>query len=182
MSRTLFLLDGPLVLRAQLSRLVEPIRALIEHQKLMGKPLYLVGVEKSGEFRDFADSYSSFLPEPGDFFLPDTRFIVEEVNGRSFNLDTYRNRVNYEAKAVVRLGTHHVLALDIPTGNFLPSPRPEDLVGFEASVRCLSNLLDYRYQNALIPIVLANTVASISNQPSGSILAQFVERVLHGED
>ncbi len=58
----------------------------------------------------------------------------------------------------------------------------EELIGFEASVRCLSRLLSYRYQKALIPIVLANTLASISNQPSGSILAQFVERVLYGED
>jgi hypothetical protein len=182
MSRTLFLLDGPLILRAQLSRLVEPIRALLEHQKFSGKPLYLVGVEKSGEFRDFADSYSSLLPERGDFFLPSARFIVEEVNGRSFNPDTYRNRVNYGAKIVVRLGSHHVLAVDVPTGNFLQSPEPKGLIGFQASIRCLSNLLSYRYQNALIPIVLANTVASISNQPSGSILAQFIERVLHGAD
>jgi hypothetical protein len=181
MSRTLFLLDGPLILRAQLSRLVEPIRALIQHQKISGKPLYLVGVEKSGEFRDFADSYASFLAAPGDFFLPDTRFVLEEINGRSFDAATYRNRVNYGAKAVVRLGSHHVLAMDFPTGNFLLSPRREDLIGFEASVRCLANLVSYRYQDALIPIVLANTSASISNQPSGSILAQFVERILHGE-
>jgi hypothetical protein len=181
MSRTLFLLDGPLILRAQLSRLVEPIRALVEHQKASGKPLYLVGVEKSGEFRDFAESYSPFLAEPGDFFLPDTRFIVEEINGRSFDPGTYRNRVNYGAKVVVRLGAHHVLAIDVPTGNYLLSPRPEDLIGFEASARYLSKLLSYRYQNALIPLVLANTSASISIRPSGSILAQFVERVIHAE-
>jgi hypothetical protein len=181
MSRTLFLLDGPLILRAQLSRLVEPIRALIEHQSASGKPLYLVGVEKSGEFRYFADSYSSFLLEPGDFFLPDIQFLVEQVNGRSFNAETYRNRVNYGAKIVVRLGSHHVLPLDVPTGNFSLSPQPEELIGFEASVRCLSRLLSYRYENALIPLVLANTAASISNQPSGSILAQFVERILYAE-
>ncbi len=182
MSRTLFLLDGPLILRAQLSRLVEPIRALVEYQRASGRALYLVGAEKSGEFRDFADSYSPFLLEPGDFFLPDTRFLVEEVNGRSFSTETYRNRVNYGAKVVVRLGAHHVLALDVPTGNYQLSPRPEDLIGFEGSVRCLSKLLSYRHQNALIPLVLANGAASISNQPSGSILAQFVERILHGED
>lgn len=179
MSRTLFLLDGPLILRAQLSRLVEPIRALIEHQRESGKPLYLVGVEKSGEFRHFADSYSLFLTEPGDFFLPDVQFLLEQVNGRSFHAETYRNRVNYGAKLVVRLGTHHVIALNVPTGNFSLSPTVNDLVGFEASVRCLSRLLSYRYENALIPLVLANTAASISNQPSGSILSQFVERILH---
>lgn len=181
MGKTLFLLDGPLILRAQLSRLVEPIRALIEHQISSGKPLYIVGVEKSGEFRYFADSYATFLKDPGEYFLPDVKFIVEEVNGRSFVSDTYRNRVNYGAKTVVRLGPHHVLAMDVPTGRFILSPRPEDLIGFEAILRCLSSLLSYGYPNALIPIVSANSAASISNQPSGGILAQFVEQVLHGE-
>jgi len=181
MSRTLFLLDGPLILRAQLSRLVEPIRALIEQQRKSTKPLYLVGVEKTGVFRYFADSYSPFLSEPGDFFLPEVRFQVEQVNGRSFSAETYRNRVNYGAKIIVRLGSHHVLALNVPTGNFSLSPRSEDLIGFEASLRCLSKLLSYRYENALIPLILANTAASISNQPSGSILTQFVERILHAE-
>jgi hypothetical protein len=180
MSRTLFILDGPLILRAQLSKLVEPIRDLIDHQRASGKLLYMLGVEKSGEFRNFADSYSLSLSNPGDFFLPDTQFIVEEINGRSFAADSYRNRVNYGAKAVLRLGPHHVLAINIPTGQFILSPRVEDLVGFEASARCLAGLLSYRYPNALIPVVLANTAASISNQPSGSILAQFVDRVLHG--
>lgn len=181
MSRTLFLLDGPLILRAQLSRLVEPIRALIEYQKHLGKTLFLLGVEKSGEFRNFADSYSSFLLNPGDFFLPDTRFILEEINGRSFNPETYRNRVNYGAKVVVRLGPHHTVAVDVPTGGFKIDPHPQDLFGFEESVRCLSNLLSYRYPNSLIPLVLANTSASISNEPSGSILAQFVEQVIHAQ-
>lgn len=181
MSRTLFVLDGPLLLRAQLSRLVEPIRGLIQHQKEAGSPLYLVGVEKSGGFRDFADSYSHLLPEVGDFLLPDARFIVEEINGRSFDPATYRNRVNYGSKLVVRLGAHHVLALNLPTGNFSVSPQFDDLVGFEVSARCLSKLLSFRYENALMPLVLANSSASISNQPSGSILAQFVDRVIQSD-
>lgn len=181
MGNTLYLLDGPLLLRAQLSRLVEPIRSLTAHQHAEGRPLFLVGVEKSGEFRNFADSYSPFLKNPGEYFLPDAKFIVEEINGRSFTPDTYRNRVNYGSKVVARLGPHHVMAMDVPTGEFLPSPRPENLVGFEDIVRCLSRLLSYSYPNALMPIVLANSAASISYQPSGGILAQFVERILHGE-
>ncbi len=181
MFRTLFILDGPLMLRAQLSRLVEPIRALIMHQKERGKPLHLIGIEKSGEFRDFADSYSSVISKPGDFFVPDTKFILEEINGRSFDPATYRNRVNYGAKVVARLGMHHVLAINVPTGNFLISPQQEDLVGFVSSLCFMSKVLSYRYENALIPVVMANTSASISNQPSGSILAQFVERIIHAD-
>ena len=182
MARTLFLLDGPLLLRAQLSRLVEPIRALIADQRDRGLPLYLVGVEKSGELSDFAEACSNSLHHEGEFFLPSTRFIVEEIHGRRFNENTYRNRVNYGAKVIARVGVNHVLALNVPTGDYMLSPTVEDLIGFQDIVRCLSNLLSYSYDNALIPIVLANAEASISNQPSGGILAQFVDRILenHG--
>jgi len=181
MGDTLFLLDGPLILRAQLSRLVEPIRALVDDRRTAGSPIYLVGVEKSGEFRNFADSYGPSLKTSGEYFIPDARFIVEEINGRSFTAATYRNRVNYGAKVVTRLGPHHVMAIDVPTGGFLPSPCPENLVGLEGIVRCLSQLLSYGYPNALMPIILANSAASISNQPSGGILAQFVDRLLNGD-
>lgn len=183
MNCTLFLLDGPLTLRAQLSRLVEPIRDLVNHQRNEGRSLYLVGVEKGGELRDFADTYSSGLPNPGDYFLPDTRYVMEEIYGRAFEEDTYRNRVNYGAKVIVRLGPHHVLALNVPTGDYKLSPTLMDLIGFEHISRALSQLISYSYENALIPIVLANSEASISNQPSGGLLAQFVDRILnvHGE-
>jgi hypothetical protein len=178
MGRTLFLLDGPLILRAQLSRLVEPIRALIQHRKGLGKPLFLVGVEKSGEMRDFASVYSSSLVEAGEYFIPSSRFVVEEINGRPFDADTYRNRVNYGAKVLCRLGPDHVIVLTVPTGDFLQAPAANELLGLEAIVRFLSRLVSYQYPNALIPLVLANAAASISNEPSGSILRQFVDRIL----
>ena len=178
MARTLFLLDGPLLLRAQLSRLVEPIRALIDDQRSRGLPLHLVGVEKSGEFASFAEAYSTKLENVGDYFVPSTEFILEDMYGRAYHRNTYRNRVNYGAKVVVRLGPSHVLPLDIPTGEYCLEPQVHDLFGFDDILRSLSVLLSYRYPNALIPIVLANSQASISNQPSGSILSQFVDRLL----
>lgn len=181
MSNTLFLLDGPLILRAQLSRLVEPIRALIYNQKKQNIPLYLAGIEKSGSLRDFADYYTPRLKDIGDFFIPTIKYIIEEIHGKSFDIKTYRNRVNYGAKIFFRAGPDHVLVLNIPTGMLTLEPKTEDLIGFEEIGKCISNLLSYSHENALIPIILANTDASISNQPSGGILAQFVDRVLQGD-
>ena len=53
MQHTLFLLDGPLLLRAQLSRLVEPIRELIKDQVNQGRTIYIAGVEKTGASKVF---------------------------------------------------------------------------------------------------------------------------------
>lgn len=181
MGRTLFLLDGPLLLRAQLSRLVEPIRAMVKDQFSKGLPFYLVGVEKTGEMRAFADAITESLKTLGEYFIADTRFIVEEIHGRSFNQNSYRNRVNYGAKVVLRIGPHHVVVLNVPTGDYLLTPRFEDLIGFEAIGQALSRLVSYSHENALIPIILANAESSISNRPSGGILAQFVDRILAGE-
>ena len=122
MRKTLFLLDGPLLLRAQLSRLVEPIRALLVDQEKSGIPIYLAGVEKGGELRAFADSLSPKLEDAGDFFIPTTKFLIEEVHGRGFFAATYRNRVSYGAKAVARLADDHVLVLNVPTGDFVIAP------------------------------------------------------------
>ncbi len=182
MDRTLFLLDGPLTLRAQLGRLVQPIRALICDQRDKGQRLFLVGVEKTGELRAFADTSRTGLANLGDYFLPSTQYVLEEIYGRTFNQQTYRNRVNYGAKAIVRVGKDHMMALNVPTGDFVLSPTPQDLIGFAETVRVLSRLVSYSHDNALIPIVLANAEASISNQPSGGLLAQFVERILAGDD
>jgi hypothetical protein len=181
MERTLFLLDGPLTLRAQLSRLVEPIRALIADQRTGGRPLYLVGVEKTGELRAFADTCATVLGNAGDYFLPSTQYLLEQIYGRAFNEHTYRNRVNYGAKVITRVAKDHILALNIPTGDYLLSPGTADLIGFPEMVRALSRLVSYSHDNALIPIVLTNAEASISNQPSGGLLAQFVDRILAGD-
>jgi len=144
-------------------------------------PLYLVGVEKTGELRAFADTCAGIFLNVGDYFLPSTRYVLEQIYGRAFNEQTYRNRVNYGAKVIVRVGKDHILALDIPTGDYLPFPLPDNLIGFPEVVHALSRLVSYSHENALIPVVLANAEASISNQPSGGLLAQFVERILAGD-
>jgi hypothetical protein len=180
MSRTLFLLDGPLLLRAQLSRLVEPIRDLIASHRQQGKSLYLVGVEKDGDFRMYVSSITALLKWPGDYFLPNVRFLVEQVAGNHFNPNTYRNRVNYGAKVSIRLGGNHTLALNVPTGPFLLDPGLADLIGLEEIAHTLSRVLSSAHENALIPIVLINQQASIAAEPSGSLLHTFVDRLVNG--
>ncbi len=174
----MFMKDGPLLLRAGLSRLVEPIRAFIRYLHDKEIPLYLVGIEKNGELVNHIDDIKEHLPEPGDYFLPSVKYILENIHGYSFNPSTYRNRVQYGSKVVARIGPNHILPLDIPTGDFLLEPNKDDLIGFEEILAVLSKVTSYRYENALIPIVLANSYASISQRPSGDILYSFASRFL----
>lgn len=180
MNRTLFLLDGPLLLRAGLSRLVEPIRDFLAWQTEQGQNVYLAGVEKGGEVRAYADEVAETLKDPGDYVIVGFPFLVENISGRTFNPRTYRNRVNYGAKTIIRLSRDHVIVLNIPTGHFVLEPTSGQLLGFEQIGRFLSKVTSYRYDNALIPIVLINEDASISNTPSNGILKEFVDKVVDG--
>ena len=78
----------------------------------------------------------------------------------------------------IRIGPDHLLALNVPTGGFRIDPKPEDLIGFDEVVGALSELASYRYPNALIPLVLANSAASIARKPSGDILSAFADQLL----
>lgn len=176
--RTLFIKDGPLLLRAHLSRLVQPIREFITFLTENDRKLHLVGIEKTGDLVDHLPFIRDVLVEPGDYFLPSVRYLHEQIQGVPFAEEVYRNRVQYGNKIVVRLGQDHTLAANVPTGEFKVSPSLSDLLGVEESMGLLAELTSYSYENALIPLVLANRVASISMSPSGDILEAFARRVL----
>jgi hypothetical protein len=180
LEKTLFILDGPLLLRANLSRLVEPIRDFLETQKQSGEPIYLVGVEKEGDLRSFTSSVADQLLEPGDFFLPSVKFVVEQISGNRFDPSHYVNRVNFGAKVAARLGRFHTVSINVPTGKFSREPQPEDLIGYRQILSTLSRVLSMSYENALIPLVLINEHASISPEASAGPLQSFVDRLLEG--
>jgi hypothetical protein len=174
MADTLFVMDGPLLLRAYLSRLVEPIRDFVQWIKDQQAEYYLVGIEKTGDFVNFLDEFARATPNPGDYFLPSVRFMIEDVAGAVMHAG-YRNRVSYGSKVAVRLSNDHIVALNVPTGSQYPlNPSKEDLLGFDEIVRTLTLLTSSQHDNAVIPLVLANRAVSISQSPSGSILHNFV--------
>jgi hypothetical protein len=139
--------------------------------------VYLVGVEKTGELVEHIPLIRNVLQEPGNFFLPSVRYLHERIMGVPF-IEPYRNRVQYGSKVVVRLGSDHVVAFNVPTGDFLADPKPEDLYGFQESVRTLAEMVSHSYENALIPLVLANSAVSLSLNPSSDILEHFARRLL----
>lgn len=173
LGETLFLKDGPLLLRAQLSRLVEPIRELVSRMRDDHLPFYIAGVEKNGDLVDHIEDIRKHLPNPGEYFLPSVRYIFEEIQGLQFDPRRYRNRVQYGSKVVVRLGPDHVLPLDVPTGAFTTDPTINDLIGLPQIVPVLAEMTSYSHDNALIPIKLVNDYSSISERPSGDILKAF---------
>ena len=181
LEKILFLKDGPLLLRAQPARLVEPIRDFLCFLRDRSIQVNIVGIEKNGGMVELVDEFKNSLPNLGDYFIPSVRFLVEDISGNQLN-EHYRNRVSYGAKVAIRLGKRHLIVIHIPTGGFLMEPSFKDLIGFEDSIRVLSNVLSQRYENALVPLVLVNSKVSISRKPSNKILEKFVDEKIENSD
>jgi hypothetical protein len=68
------------------------------------------------------------------------------------------------------------MVLNVPIGLHQPDPTFADLIGFDRILSTLPSLLSNRYEGALMPVEMANGVASLSIYFSAKILKMFAER------
>ena len=67
------------------------------------------------------------------------------------------------------------MVLNIPTGEFIENPTLPNLIGAGNIFATLPTILSNRFEGALLPIELANGIASLSTYPSAQILKIFAE-------
>jgi hypothetical protein len=182
-SETLFIKDGPLTLRSQYSKLIPGIRAFLQHAMDQGRPIHVIGQEKSGAFFDHLGSIARFASphtkdEPMSFAVLPHEYVRREVY-RSPDLENpYGKRTNWGEKLFVKLDPGTYMVLNVPTGNYVASgdfPQATDLIGLGRILATLPSLVSRKYEGALFPIELANGIASMSSYPSAKILQRFIE-------
>ena len=183
LSNTLFVKDGPLTLRSQYSKLVPSIREFLQSAKENGRPVHIVGHEKSGAFFNHLESIARFpkphsLDENLSYSVLSHRFVRREVYRSADLANPYGSRTNWGEKLYVKLdpATHFVLS--VPTGKYNPSdefPKASDLMGLDRILATLPSLVSRKFGGALFPIELANGIASMSSYPSAAILQRFAE-------
>jgi hypothetical protein len=174
----LFIKDGPLAIRAQYSKLVEPIRRFMAMARASGTPISVLGQEKTGAFADHLELIADDGPA-GSFFIPGHNYIREEVQHLPVSGASYGKDTNYGAKVFVRLNERHRLVLNIPTGSYVRDPSFANLIGGTNIFATLPSILSAKYENALLPVELAHSVASLSTYPSAKVLAMFAEAARH---
>jgi hypothetical protein len=182
LSQFLLIKDGPLLFRAQGFRLVDSIRDFVEWLTAKGYAINLVGIEKSGDFIDFLKCYPNLLLEKGDFFIPSIRFIQEDIRGGVFNAATYRNRVSYGSRVGIKISDQHTVCLHIPTRTMTDTEPTaaayNDLLNFEMIATALADLTSSAYENAILPLILANRAVSLSDNPSARILDEYITGII----
>lgn len=174
LGKALFIKDGPLTLRSQYSKLTIPIRKLFEYAKNNQIKLNVIGQEKTGIFVDHLDIIARKAPE-NSVFLPNNEYIRKEIQHRPVRSDPYGSRTNFGNKLFVKLSKYHHMVISVPTGEYKDSESLNDLIGFDAIIATLPNILSHKHECGLVPIELANGVASLSSYPSAAILKVFAD-------
>lgn len=180
---TLFIKDGPLTLRSQYSKLTPNIRSFLQFAKDSGRPIHIIGQEKSGAFFDhlaaivrFAAPHSRGEPLA---YAPLTHAFVRREVYRSPDLSNpYGYRTNWGEKLYVKVDPGSYMVLNVPTGDYLDEterPIATDLIGLPRILATIPSLVSHKFEGALYPVELANGIASMSSYPSATILQRFLD-------
>lgn len=182
-SDALFIKDGPLTLRSQYSKLVPSIREFINFTLVEGRPIHIIGQEKTGVFSDHLKSIARFvspmrIDDNPSFAVLSHEYVRRDVYRTPELPNPYGKRTNWGEKVYVKIDPDTSLVLNVPTGNYSENPtfpQREDLIGFDRIFATLPEIISRKFEGALFPIELANGVASMSNYPSSKILERFLE-------
>jgi hypothetical protein len=180
---TLFLKDGPLTLRGQYSKLVEPIRAFLEHAKTVGRPVHIIGQEKTGTFVEHLSGIARFASPQERGQSPAVAvlthdYVRREVQRMPERANPYGLKTNWGEKVYLKLDPSTTMVLSVPTGNYSERgdfPTHGDLIGLDRILATLPGLVSRRFEGGLYPIELANGIASLSSYPSAKVLQRFLE-------
>jgi hypothetical protein len=162
-------------LRGQYSILVEPIRVFLQHAKSIGRPVHIVGQEKTGAFVDHLVEIARFAP-PQERGQPPVRAVLthdlvrREVQRMPDRANPYGLKSNWGEKLYLKLDPRTFMVLSVPTGNYDERgdfPTAGDLIGLDRILATLPGLVSRRFEGGLYPIELAN--------PSAKILQRFLE-------
>jgi hypothetical protein len=175
----LFIKDGPLAFFGQTANLHRPMRELVKYL-LEYHALYLAGLEKSGAFVEHADEIKDKL-EYGSVLIADNEYIYSYIlPGKADPTNPYGRTTYYSNKLVFKTSEGQVYVVSVPTPEVLTAPREADLPNLSAILTNLEKLRCDMYDNALVPVALANKLVSLANHPSSRILQKFaVETIGH---
>lgn len=173
----LLIKDGPLAFFGMTAPLRTPMLELMSFlsEKDGGKPLLcLVGLEKSGAFVEHAMLIEPKL-KPGHYLMLTNDYIYRYVlPGDPNNPQPYGFNTYYGSKLVYKSARGDVFVATVPMIDPAVRDRFENLQNATEVLRVISELRCSMYDQALVPVVLANKLVSLADFPSSEILAKFV--------
>jgi NurA domain. len=193
MLRELLLIkDGPLAFFGQTAPLSKPFRELASFLGDQPDPadnsrrlslLNVVGLEKSGAFVEHASVMDSHIREGSVLPLTNDYIYRYIVPGDPNSPDPYGKNTYWGSKLIFKAKDGNTYVATIPTkGGFTPTPRLTDYLNVTSVLHAVAELRCSMYDNALIPVALANRLISLSEVPSSRILETFARDRMKSRD
>lgn len=181
MRNILFIKDGPLAFFGLVAPLYRPMRDLVEH--LLSQPsgstnptLRVAGLEKSGAFVEHAAAIQDRL-RPGSYFVVGDAYIRKYVVPGGDAGTIYGQNTYYGQKVFFRAASGEMHVATIPATSYIAEPKPSDIPHLNEILTLVGELHCSMYDNALIPVALANKLVSLSDFPSQRILTAFAREI-----
>ncbi len=173
----LFVKDGPLAFFGVTSPLRKPMRDLMQFLARQddGPLINLVGLEKSGAFVEHATLIEPLL-KPGQMLVLDNDYIYKYIQPGDPKQQAFGSNTYYGAKVIFKGDAQDTYVATVPTALHKMKPIFEDLFNGAEVLRVTSQLRCSMYDNALVPVVLANRLVSLADVPSSEILAKFAAK------
>jgi hypothetical protein len=184
----LFIKDGPLAFFGMTSPVSKPMRNLAGHLGAWPDPskpgettclLNAVGLEKSGAFVEHAVQIAGQLEPETAVVLSNDYIYRYIIPGDPTSADPYGNNTYWGGKLIYRAGDGNIYVATVPTGEFKKAPAYDDFFNLSEVLAVLGTLRCSMYDNALIPVALANKLVSLSEFPSSRILETFAKASIH---
>lgn len=175
--RFLFVKDGPLSFGGETANMHKPMQALLTYLNQNNK-INLVGVETSGAFVDHARQIKDKL-NPGQVFLLNNEHIYTYIQVGNHKEQQYGSTSYYSGKFIYKSFDERVYVLTLPVENHITyynQPEFTDLKNIQEILMNIDKLRCDIYENALIPVAVANKLISLTNHPSSNILERFAKK------
>lgn len=176
LSEVLFVKDGPLAFFGVTAPLYKPMRDLMAFlgDNKHGSLINLVGLEKSGPFVEHAALIEDSLV-PGEVLVLDNEYIYRHIEPGDAKRKQFGKNTYYGAKAIFRGEGNATYVATVPTLGYKTKPELGDLLNAPDVLGVTDQLRCSMYDNALLPIVLANRLVSLADLPSTEILKKFAK-------
>lgn len=174
LSKVLFIIDRPTGWFGVTAPMHKPMLELCNW--LFEKhDFYLAGLEKSGAFVEHAIAIQSRMPHSSVLVLND-EYIYNFISpGQEDPTRPYASTSYYGTKVIFRTTGGNMHVVSMPVKSRSKNPKKKDIPNLFQVLTHVERLHCDLYENALLPVALANKLVSLSAHPSSQILKAFAK-------
>lgn len=177
LNQILFIKDGPLAFFGQTANMHKPMRALVNYL-LDNHNLFMAGLEKSGPFVDHADEIRDIFDSSSVLFIDNDYIYKYILPGKADPSNPYGRTTYYSNKMIFKTSADYIYVASLPTRQVLSHPTENDFPNLHVVLSNIEKLRCDMYDNALVPVALANKLVSLANHPSSKILQKFAKTII----